>query len=289
MDTFTIVLGYYCNFSCDHCGTASGPYRKKRLKENEKKKITDFIRSYRPKQVQFTGGEPTFYIDDINELTYDFSKTKEAKIKITTNGWFASSKDSTCNLLNRINCLTGINLSWDMYHLSHLKQSRKHIMNLKEYCIDNDLTFDILITITAPIELIRIREMLSDLDLSISYQRIEACGRAKDNNLRYQYFKFETDILGASCPNSNIICYICGKGFSNCCGNLIYNNDFRFAYSSNVEQLLESNFYNNITNHTFGDLADIASLKMTGFDAHDSSACQICEKIHSRLAAKGVY
>ncbi len=67
-----IIPGYYCNFTCAHCATNSGPNKTIHLNANELEIIKQNINDYLFEKIIFSGGEPTFYINKINTILSNY-------------------------------------------------------------------------------------------------------------------------------------------------------------------------------------------------------------------------
>ena len=276
-----IIPGYTCNLSCTHCATLSGPAAKGRLSQQEVSSIKKYISDYQPQLIQFTGGEPTLFPEIINDIIREHLEDGKAQIKITTNGWFTGSMASIQSTLSKILKIDFLQLSWDKFHGSPLE--RQNIVRLKEYCLEKNITFNISICISDPKDLIEAEKITGDLDLDIKYQRVSQAGRAKRNNITYQFKNFEESVLEKSCPGKNVMSYIPGKGWSTCCSNLTFNLDRPqgLVTHASAEEHLASSFYQETHSMNFGEIIRNRKMSNLNFTPNDSMVCNLCEKIYS--------
>ena len=82
-----IELGHRCTLACAHCANMSSPRYHGSLDAQDIKQIIETLNKLKPKELVFTGGEPTLYLNELNSilknLKFDFLSI------LTTNGHFA--------------------------------------------------------------------------------------------------------------------------------------------------------------------------------------------------------
>jgi len=132
-----IVTGFSCNNNCLFCSV-----RRKRYDKSleELKKDIDLSVKERPKEINFTGGEPTIRTDIFELIKYTENKNVK-EIRITTNGRILSYKGFTKRLVD--NGLTGAIFSIHAHipelhdYLTQVKnsflQTLQGLKNLKEF------------------------------------------------------------------------------------------------------------------------------------------------------------
>lgn len=278
IDTIHVMPGLYCNFYCSHCVNDSGPKQTLKVTPSELKYIRESISLYRPKRLQFTGGEPTFYIDEINNIIESHKNINECEVQITTNGWYANSMSEVESNLGKINKIDFILLSYDKYHSSKITPSQVSL--LKKYCGMKSIKFCVSMCITTPLEAIEAKKIMNEINVDFLFQKVDATGRAKKNKLKYQYPTFEESVLDGKCPNLGTLSYIPQKGFTVCCSNLIFNSKevTNFCHE-NANEHLASDFYESMSNHTFRELLEEKKLDTKSLKANLSSPCALCETI----------
>lgn len=278
IDVLHIIPGYFCNLECTHCGSLSSPRRKRGMSKEEMSLLKKTIKEHLPKNILFTGGEPTFYIDEINELIDSIDKRDAHVIQITTNGWFATSITKTESTISSFLKLDKIQLSFDLFHGS--TTTIENIKNIANFCSKNKIDFNISVCISNPTDLNKAADILKEVHVPISYQKAEPFGRAKKNDISFRYFTFQEDVLKTKCPNLGIISYISGVGFTTCCSNLIFNQKNSKYASNSIEGHLSSDFRKNLQNNTMADLMSKYNIKKKELLPTHSSTCSLCEYIH---------
>ncbi|MBF0361146.1 MAG: radical SAM protein [Oligoflexia bacterium] len=274
-----IVPGYFCNLECSHCGSNSGPKEKVKFSQKEIEDIQTSINKYRPPCILFTGGEPTFFIDSINEILSVLPTNEIPLIKITTNGWFSKSNEKIEEILTKIVKINCLQLSYDVFHGSNLTYN--DIIRLKDYCENKKIAFNISVCISSPLDFNNAAEILKNVKTIISYQKVEPSGRAKKSQTNFKYFKFQDEVLDKQCSNLNQISYIPGKGFTTCCSSLIYNNEISDTCHADLIDHLNSSFRSLIKKHTFKELLELKSIPFESLSPQLSSPCALCEYIQT--------
>lgn len=279
IETIHVMPGLLCNFYCTHCVNDSGPKRTEIVSEEEIIKISNEIRVYSPKKIIFTGGEPTLHLDIVNRLISSHPSLDDVKIFITTNGWFSKSEESITATLNKFVKISHLQLSFDAFHGS--KVSVDDIKRLRDNVRMKNIEFNISMCISNPLDLIAANKLQKDLGEVVIFQKVDATGRAKSNNLNFKYPTFENGSLNKKCPNIGQISYIVNKGFSVCCSNLIFNNQTsKKIYHQSITEHLNSDFYSKLENKSFGEILAERSIDVERLPAEYSSPCRLCELAH---------
>jgi len=274
-----IVPGYKCNYTCDHCGNDSGPTADLKLSENEISLLKGEIVKHAPGMLLFTGGEPTLHIDIINELIEVHPSLDSAKIQITTNGWYAQSETKIESILSQFRKLDSVQISYDVFHGSKL--TREGIESLIRYCDSKSIEHNLSVCLTEPMDLLEIKDSIQNLNTNISYQKVQASGRAKKSENFYRNPNFDPSVLETKCPNLEQISYICGRGFSTCCSNLMFNTTVPGMHHMTISDHLNSDFFNTLNTNTFKQLIERKKAEDIVLNQYNSLPCNLCESIHT--------
>jgi MoaA/NifB/PqqE/SkfB family radical SAM enzyme len=237
-----------------------------------------------PKKLLFTGGEPLIYINLINEIINCHPDSSSTEVQITTNGLLLRNGNID-QVLKSIIKVDSLQLSFDIYHGSSLKEA--DILEIKKYCEDNKIRFNISTCISSLKQMLEIEKISQRVDAEITYQKVQASGRAKVENVEFEYPSFEEEVFSKRCPALDQVSYICEKGFSTCCSNLIFNNDAIFSYNENLTSYLQSTFYKRLNKMTFQELAVEYGVDISSLPPEYSSPCKICEYIHMKGSKQG--
>ncbi len=275
-----VVVGYKCNFRCKHCVTLRN--KTPSLTAGEKHRLIHTINRHNPRSLLFVGGETTLYIETINEILSGMRALACTKIKITTNGYFSATINSAVETLKAIKKLNAVQLSYDRFHSAHMPIHK--VKKLYLACKRLKVDFSVIMTIRSPLEMTGLKELWKIGKFRIGIQKVLPVGEAKRNGIEYSYPSFDKRVLSHFCPNRNKIKYLCGQGFSMCCGNLAYNLRLPIVHRT-VPQHMNSRFYRLITTMNFGVLLKKAGLPATDLLPRHSSECNLCEYIfgNSRL------
>lgn len=285
MQEITIILGYKCNYSCSHCANNSGPNNTNNcLSTSEIDLIKNTLLKYSPKTITFVGGEPTLYIDEINEILNGYAALERTKIQIITNGWFAKNAVLLDTTIKSIRKLDVIFLSFDIFHGSLTK--KENIKLASQYCINNNIQFELMMCISNPVELIQANKLTVDLPVKVNYQKVVKCGRAISNHKFFNYPSFETNTLNKKCPAEGKIVFLPGKGFSTCCSSLAFESYFAEVSNYDLETYTQSNFYQTMTNKTFAEMFEQYGVTLENLDPSDSLECNLCSNLFTRLNQK---
>ncbi|MBF0104700.1 MAG: radical SAM protein [Deltaproteobacteria bacterium] len=273
-----IIPGYKCNMFCRHCGVGASPDNKKRVSDKETNQIIADINIHNPKRIHFTGGEPTLYLDVVNYILKNTKRIKGVYVSITTNGLFIRDRTMS-DLLGKFYKLNHVQLSYDSHHKPKL--SHQEIRKIAHYCVRNSISFNISVAISEPQEIKLAKEISNKTGCDVLCEKVVDCGRAHDNKLSFEYPLFDSDVLNQKCPNLHQICYHPGKGYSICCSNLAFNKDLPYLFHKEIQDHLNSEFYNRIKQRTFGELLNESNIKITQLGPADSQPCNLCERIFS--------
>jgi MoaA/NifB/PqqE/SkfB family radical SAM enzyme len=279
METLNILPGYLCNLKCTHCLNNSGPDRVgSELSEAEKKQLFLDIKKYSPPSVSFTGGEPTLYVNLINEIINSHPNLSNCLISITTNGWFAKNTNDTLKMLKSFLKLDRVQMSLDIFHGNVLNE--KQVSNLKSACDELHLPFVLTMAISDPMEIVKALKYVESVNVKVIFQKVDAVGRAKTGKISFKYTNFEPEVWNKKCPNSSAVAYIAGQGYSSCCSSLVFDQKLEGITHKTLAEHLSSPFRKAILGKNMSELASDRGLDVKNLDPSLSSICRLCEWIH---------
>lgn len=280
LSNLCIAVGTRCNFRCRHCLLDS---KKKDLNLTNKEisLLQSTIRKYVPKVVSFTGGEPTLYLTDINKIISAHPIPNKLKVTLATNGSFATSQHDAMIILSSIPYLRHIQLSYDRFHSEFLPI--QNVYNLYNACNEMGISFSITSVIQSPLDIVQVRELKKIGNFKIRIQLLCDIGEARKKALVFDYPVFDKSVFNKFCPGRNQISYLCGKGFSICCGNLLFNDAYPQVIHKTVDEHLDSNFYKMMTSYNFGDLLKIFWVSKGNLLPRHSGECALCEYIFKHV------
>ncbi|KAF0155500.1 MAG: hypothetical protein FD189_1416 [Elusimicrobia bacterium] len=180
-------------------------------------------------------------------------------------------------MLASIRGLTYVQMSYDKFHAEFLPKSR--LENLFNVCRELGIGFRVVTTLQSPLDLKITAELGAIGGFEVAVQKICDIGEAKKNGLAFRHFVFDKKVLSQVCPNRDQLVYQCGRGFSVCCSNLIYNGFGKYCLHKTPEDHFNSEFYKRMRNAVLGRLfvqhgGDPESLR-----PEHSSPCALCEHI----------
>lgn len=275
-----VSLGFNCNFKCAHCANCFE--KRERLSPSEKKVLTSAIDRYHINVVHFIGGEPTLYIEDINEILCGIKPRRKLKVVVTTNGSFAKNLNTAISVLRSISGLSKIQLSYDKFHSQFLPFS--HVKNVFQACKRIGLDFGVLSAIETPVDMFLINKLHELGNFPILIQKVLPQGSARINAVSYKaYPHFDRRVLRTKCPDRKDLLYICGKGFTICCSSLVFNLKIKEILFKTPGELFSSNLYKLFQRHSFRELAKKFRQNGDAYKPEHSSACNLCENMFKKL------
>lgn len=278
-----IVLGFRCNFSCAHC-SVSGK-EKASLSGKEVSRIVEEISKRRIKTLLFIGGEPSLYIPLTNKILSSLSGLGDITVKVTTNGHFAFTQSQALATMAKYVKLDSVQLSYDKFHAKFLPV--RNIENLYRACRDSGREFGVLLSIQSPLDLAVLATLRRIGDFPIAVQKVLPVGAARKNGVDFSFPRFDRRVLKRKCENRGKAAYICGRGFSVCCANLSFGEDFhRFAHPT-LQRHFESDFYKLISTNTMGELAKKAGIAVGELKPEHSNICSLCEYVFHKYPGSG--
>ncbi|MFT6633989.1 MAG: organic radical activating enzyme [Bacteriovoracaceae bacterium] len=279
LESIHVMPGLFCNYTCSHCVNDSGPKMTEKVSPAEIKLIRSDVVKFRPKMLQFSGGESSFYADEINQIVSSHPDIDNCEVILTSNGWYGKTKALTKEILDKFEKISKITLSFDVFHGNEAKV--EYLNHIKEYASSNSIDLVVSFCISTPLDLIRAKKILENIDLPVIYQRVDNVGRAKVNQLGFNFSVFDENVLNETCPNIKCVSFVPEKGFSICCGNLMFNDDSPYIYHKDTTEHLESKFFKRLQKLNFGQILAEEKISISNLNASHSSPCSICEFIHS--------
>lgn len=239
-----IIVGTKCNFRCAHCALGDGE-RNRDLSVKEIRILKEAISQYAPRELLFTGGEPTLYIPLINEMISAHPAPGKCRIIVTTNGHFANSVSSARKVLASFIALNNVQVSYDKFHNKFLPLTK--VKNLYAACKEMRLKFLALFAIQSPLDLSLMAALSKVGRFNIGVQKVIPHGQAKKNRLGFIHTVFDRKVLAKKCPNLGRLAYTRGRGFSVCCSDLLrLRSKTQFAHPT-IKEHLASDFYKLLT------------------------------------------
>lgn len=271
---FGVVVGTACNFRCAHC--ASVDDSNYGLTSPEISSIINTINTHHFKSLFFVGGETTFYLPSINRILTAVEKLESKTVRIVTNGSFASNPTAAKKCLSSFLRLTHVSLSYDKYHSKFLPLSS--VKTLYEVCKSLNIKFDVTTAISSPTDLAILNTLVLIGKFPVSIQHVMPVGRAK-NKVAMRYPSLDKKVLSYCCPIRNQIFYLCGRGYSTCCGSLIFSGDNKDFVKSTFDKYMSSSFYNVISRYSFGELMQKYNIPLKNLRPEHSVGCTLCTHI----------
>lgn len=271
-----VVVGTRCTFDCKHC-LLDRRTRNQSLREREKRLLCEVVERYAPASLSFTGGETTLYVDDINRISSAFPKNKKLTLGIVTNGGFASSVEGAKKVLTSIRGLSYVQMSYDKFHAEFAPKAR--LETLFAACRELGIGFRVVATLQSPLDLKITTELGAIGKFEIAVQKICDIGEAKKNGVAFKHFLFDKKVLAQRCPNRDQLVYQCGRGFSICCSNLIYNDLAKYCLHKTPEDHFNSEFYEVMHKAVLGRLFVQQGGDPSSLRPEHSSPCALCEHI----------
>ncbi len=275
-----IVLGYKCGLRCSHCAVA-GFRGEQDIRPAEISLLKLSIRQYSPKTISFTGGEPTRYIRQINNILSAPATKRKPKVRITTNGSFAVTAEAAVKVLGSFARLNQVQLSYDNFHKTPGALGRAG--NVLRACAELSVKFNAILTIQSPLDLALLNELRTLGGFPVVVQKVLPVGKASQNGIDYCYPILDKTVLGSKCVNAGKMFYICGRGFSVCCSSLIFNGVSGGVSHGTLREHLESRFYKLVSRKSFSSLLKEAKISPRELLPRHSSPCTLCELIFKEI------
>ena len=281
----SIAIGTKCNFNCGHC-TISNTDKGVSLTQKEIRTLRAAVRDLSPKRMLFTGGEPTLYIKDINEILSAHPDLEKCAVIVTTNAHFGKSEEACRKVLSSFKRITGVQVSYDKFHAKFSPLS--NLANVSGTAKKMGLTCTVLLAVQSPFDFAILEEIKKIGKLPVCVQRVLPLGEAKRNDVAFVHPALDPTIFRRKCQNRSQMTYMCGKGFSWCCSELLFNNPhMKFAHRT-IKGQLGSRFYKLIRNNTFGQLMRRFNISKDGLLPAHSEPCVICNYIFEEAGKKGL-
>lgn len=280
--TFAILVGMSCPLRCAHCAVKSP--QKTTLTGKEITLLRDTVRAHAPKEILFSGGEPTLYIDNINRITSAHSEKNNLSVRITTSGYFAKDVESAKKLITSIKFLNHVQMSYDKFHQEFVPF--EYLKNLNSACSEVGVEFSVVMAIQSALDLAFAAKIKTAGDFVIGTLKVTETGEAKKNSLAFNYPCFDRNVWRSACPSRGRISYICGKGFSLCCSSLAFSHGWRNFVHPTAKTHLNSQFYSLISSCSFGQIKKMFNLRELDLKPKHTHRCTLCGYLFSEIMRK---
>jgi len=234
------------------------------------------------KIVHFTGGEPTLHMDQLVLLQKKINRPVE--YAMTTNGWFVDELD---RVFGRIK-IDRIDFSFDSFHEPFL--SREKALKFVDIVVARGIQLQLNWVYKEFKEIAALAEF-AEKGVTIALTPIVEGGRANAVNPNDRNSHESTGTCPSLVPSLREagvekINYLAGKGFTPCCGPLVFDQlrEDAFLFSPSWETYASNALYQNLTSGTFAAQAEKAGIDRSAMRQLD--ACAACVKIHRSPAAR---
>jgi len=115
--SFGFLYSRRCFAQCQHCGTSSTPFHRKKLSMNMIEKILKALSQYDIDSVGISGGEPLVYYEDMLEIG-DMAQRYNIGLILFSNAFWAKNEEITEHYLSNLKerGLNTLQLSTDQFH-----------------------------------------------------------------------------------------------------------------------------------------------------------------------------
>lgn len=273
----TILPGFKCGFRCAHCAVGPELSAEGRLSQDEIRLLKRTIAEFRPSTLAFAGGEPTYYVEEINELVSAHPAPESLTVRLTTNGQFAQDKARALSVLRSFRKLDQVQLSYDRFHEDFFPLPKAgHVVDA---CKELNLDFGVILAMASPLDLEIAGRLRALGDFPITAQKVLPVGDALTNNVAFRHLEFDPKVLAEHCPSRGQVTYICGRGFTLCCSSLAFNGDRRGVVHPTLTEHLESPLFKSMSERNFSELLARSGIRSDTLAPEMSEACTLCEHI----------
>ncbi len=248
------------------------------LTPEETNECISFANKQRPQWLSFTGGEPLACYSDKIRYILDRLEYKP-RLKVVTNGSVASRK----NFESLLNCFgfDEVQVSIDKFHSKFCRI--EDLIAFVQYWKKRNTLVSIAVSLTSPRDVEAIKFLPEELRALCKFNKVVRMGRARKTQTYYEPALFSKADLKGKCLmiEESTIVYVPAKGFSACCGNLIFGNSVmaeNVAFSS-IGLLVQSDFYKTIQATSFLEM--LVDKKFEN-DPSNSISCNLCEAFFCR-------
>lgn len=273
----TILPGFKCGFRCAHCAVGPELEAEGRLSRDEIQLLKRAIAEIRPSAITFAGGEPTYYVDEINDLVSAHPAPESLTVRLTTNGQFAQDKTRALSALRAFRKLDQVQLSYDRFHEDFFPLAK--VSHVVAACAELAVDFGILLAVSSPLDLEIAGRLRALGNFPITVQKVLPIGDARTNDVAFRHLEFDSKVLNDHCPNRGQMTYICGRGFTICCSSLAFNGTRRDVVHPTLAEHLRSPLFKSMSEHSFSDLLSRSGIRAESLAPEMSDSCTLCEHI----------
>jgi organic radical activating enzyme len=275
-----VVLSDRCTFSCGHCINSSSPSASGWEPADRDLDILAKEINENPaiEAVNFSGGEPTLFIGFIERLQKQI--TRPVRYAITTNGGFWPSSNPLLTIQ-----LHDLLLSYDKFHAKF--QSKENLVSLIRWATSKNLRVYLNYLFEDLIDLLE-ADAFAEAGAEVMRSRLITSGRQRHRKAEIDWIDQQSidQVCPSLRPGANRhgrekVVYMPGRGFTPCCGPLMFDGlqDDAFLFSSSFESYKDGPLRTLLSEGTFGAQAKISKVCIT--NAAFGSPCGACEFLYS--------
>lgn len=221
-----------CNMRCRHCSNEDSLSDHMKADSLLILKWLEDASDAGIREVTFVGGEPFLFL---NDLVLYCAKAKELGMNscIITNAYWANTKDEALQILNKLDGLSSLLVSSDVFHLEYIDS--RVIENALDACIEMNINVALNATCAMKSEKKKIWDMYSKYKnhIFINTHMLMPIGAAKKLCIEKWVLKEKIDLLPTMCGISNFLVGMDGE-VHGCCNAILSKN--QLLYVGNIKQ-----------------------------------------------------
>lgn len=224
-----------CNMRCRHCSNVDSLNDEQKADPSLILEWLSDAAEAGVKEVTFVGGEPFLFLDDL--ILY-CAKSQELGMKscIITNAYWANTKDEAFEILQKLQGLSSLLVSSDVFHLEYIDSSI--IKNAIEACIELNISVALNATCATKSEK---KQMWNIYDkyknvLFINTHMLMPIGSAKSLPIDRWLLEAKIDELPTICGINNFLVEMDGEIHA-CCNAILSEEPFLYAGNMKKESL----------------------------------------------------
>lgn len=274
-----IMMGLNCNFTCGHCLNDSGPgIRHADFSAKDAASVIEAIRLHpQISAIGFSGGEPLLYLEKIQSLLNSIHQVRSLDtltVSLTSNGALINRFAERISQMK----IDQVVLSYDRYHSAFMSPQEFANAVILSKRLFKRVEINLVGGVETDLELVREVALKEDIKVHISQP------------LRSGRYKPETKLVSEtfykqlSCPNLSgkqseyfKVSYFPGKGFSLCCGPLIFD-------AHTAEDILAFGALNDVLESNM--LKVLHRTREVPIKTNESLDCNACTNIFKKPAVK---
>jgi hypothetical protein len=230
--------------------------------------------------LNFTGGEPTLFLPQIQQLLGRIRR--KIPLVMTTNGWFA---DRSIRYLDELP-LTAVVISHDRFHAPFISLEKilPLISHFQSRNIDVSFNF-----VYADIHELADLAPVQALGITVHTSRLIKSGRAQEGSAWH-----DSRAIHQTCPSLDAsqrrtpdlekVIYTSQKGYSPCCGPLVFDEQVNsdYAYTETLSRYSSNRLLKDLSSGSFAQQAQSLGLDLSQFAFQNP--CDPCALLHGKIA-----